>query len=98
MGLPYLLTRKLGQQRAGLLMMANLAVSGREAERIGLVERCVAPGTVFDEALKIARDIAASAPATVRLLKTRLGLRRAELQAELEGNAAQQAADLQSED
>jgi enoyl-CoA hydratase/carnithine racemase len=98
MGLPYLLTRKVGASRAAFLMMGNVAVSGREAERLGLVERCVAAGTVFDEALKIAREIVASSPATVRLLKSRLGLRRADLQCELEANAAQQAKDLQTDD
>ena len=38
-------------------------------------------------------EIAASSPATVQLLKSRLGLRRADLQPELEANAAQQAKD-----
>src|SRR5215472_17356120 len=98
MGIPYLLTRKVGANRAAFLMMGNLAVSGREAERLGLVERCVAAGSVFDEALKVAREIAASSPATVQLLKSRLGLRRADLQSELEANAAQQAKDLQSDE
>lgn len=98
MGIPYLLARKIGANRAAFLMMPNLAVSGREAERLGLVERCVAAGTVFDEALNIAREIAASSATTVRLLKSRLGLRRADLQGELEANAAQQAKDLQTDD
>ena len=98
MGIPYLLARKVGANRAAFLMMPNLAISGREAERLGLVERCVAAGTVFDEALNVAREITASSSATVRLLKSRLGLRRADLQAELEANAAQQAKDLQTED
>ena len=64
MGLPYLLTRKVGEGRASMLLMASLAISGPEAERIGLIERCVHAGAVFDEALKIARDIAASEPGT----------------------------------
>jgi enoyl-CoA hydratase/carnithine racemase len=98
MGLPYLLTRKVGASRAAFLMMPNLAVSGREAERLGLVERCFSKGTVFDEALKIARQITESSPETVRLLKSRLGLRRVDLQSELEANAAQQAKDLQTDE
>ena len=98
MGLPYLLARKIGASPAALLMMPNLAVSGREAERLGLVDRCVAAGTVFDEALKVARGITESSPETVRLLKSRLGLRRAELQSELEANAEQQAKDLQTDE
>jgi enoyl-CoA hydratase/carnithine racemase len=93
MGLPWLLARKVGASRAALLTMSNLAVSGREAERLGLVERCVPPGQAFDEALRVARDIAASGPETVRLLKKNLGLQRGELQAELECNALRQARD-----
>jgi 2-(1,2-epoxy-1,2-dihydrophenyl)acetyl-CoA isomerase len=98
MGLPWLLARKVGASRAALLTMSNLAVSGREAERLGLVERCVPAGQAFDEALRVARDIAASAPETVRLLKKNLGLQRGELQAELERNAAQQARDFRTDE
>lgn len=76
--------------------MSNLAVSGREAERLGLVERCVPAGQVLDEALRLARDIVKSGSATVRLLKKNLGLKRNELQAELERNALQQAKDFQT--
>lgn len=98
MGLPWLIARKIGASRAALLTMSNLAVSGREAERLGLVERCVLAGQVFDQALRVARDIAKSGPATVRLLKKNLGLKLNELQAELERNALQQAKDFQTED
>jgi enoyl-CoA hydratase/carnithine racemase len=63
-----------------------------------LVERCVAPGKVFDEALKVARDIAASEPSTVRRLKANLRFQRAELQPELERNALQQAKDFQTDE
>ncbi len=98
MGLPWLLARKVGASRAALLTMSNLAVSGREAERLGLVERCVPAGQAFDEALRVARDIAASGPETVRLLKKNLGLQRGELQAELERNAAQQARDFRTDE
>jgi len=96
MGLPWLLARKVGASRAALLTMSNLAVSGREAERLGLVERCVPAGQAFDEAMRVARDIAASGPETVRLLKRNLGLHRGELEAELERNATQQARDFRT--
>jgi 2-(1,2-epoxy-1,2-dihydrophenyl)acetyl-CoA isomerase len=98
MGLPWLIARKIGASRAALLTMSNLAVSGREAERLGLVERCVPAGQVFGAALRVARDIAKSGSATVRLLKKNLGLKRKELQAELEHNALQQAKDFQTKD
>ena len=98
MGLPWLLVRKVCASRAALLTMSNLAVSGRDAERLGLVERCVPAGQAFDEALRVARDIAASGSETVRLLKKNLGLQRGELQAELERNALQQAKDFRTDD
>jgi 2-(1,2-epoxy-1,2-dihydrophenyl)acetyl-CoA isomerase len=98
MGLPWLIARKVGASRAALLTMSNLAVSGREAERLGLVERCVPAGQVFDEALRVARDIGKSGSGTVRLLKKNLGLKRNEIQAEFERNALQQAKDFQTED
>src|ERR1700733_16109794 len=69
MALPTLLTRKVGPYRASLLTMANEIVTGREAEQIGLVERCVPAGAAYEEALKTARAIGASAPSIVRLLK-----------------------------
>ena len=56
MGLPYLLARKVGKQRAGLLMMANLAVSGREAERIGLVSLCVPRAELISAVAKYLSD------------------------------------------
>jgi enoyl-CoA hydratase len=98
MGLPWLLARKVGASRAALLTMSNLAVSGREAERLGLVERCVPAGQAFGETLRIARDIAASGPERVRLLKKNLGLQRGELRAELERNAVQQAKDFRTDE
>ena len=55
MALPTLLTRKVGHSRASLLTMANEIVTGRQAERIGLVERCVPAGGAHEEALKAAR-------------------------------------------
>jgi enoyl-CoA hydratase/carnithine racemase len=98
MALPWLLARKVGASRAALLTMSNLAVSGREAERLGLVDRCVPAGQAFDAALRIARDIAASGPVQVKLLKQNLGLHHGDLQAELERNAVQKARDFQTDE
>ncbi len=78
--------------------MANEAISGREAERLGVVERCFPAGTAYDEALKAARAIAASAPSVVRLLKKNFGIKKSELVAELEANAAQQAIDFNTDE
>ena len=98
MALPTLLTRKIGPYRASLITMANEIITGREAERIGLVERCVPAGAAYEEALKTARAIGASAPSVVRLLKRNLGIKRTDLTSELETNAEQQARDFQTDE
>lgn len=98
MALPALLTRKIGPHQAMRLAAANEAVSGHEAERIGLVERCVPTGQAYDEALKTAGAIVASAPSVVRLLKKNIGLKKDELIHELEINASQQARDFLSDE
>lgn len=98
MALPTLLTRKVGPYRASLLTMANEIITGREAERIGLVERCVRPGAAYEQAVRTARAIAASAPSVVKLLKRNLGIKQIDLTAELEMNAEQQARDFQPDE
>jgi enoyl-CoA hydratase/carnithine racemase len=98
MGLPTLLTREIGPYRRSLITMTNEIVSGREAERIGLVERCVPAGAAYEEALKTARDIGASSSSVVRVLKRNLGTKRTDLTSELEMNAQQQARDFQTDD
>jgi enoyl-CoA hydratase/carnithine racemase len=98
MALLTLLTRKVGPYRASLLTMANEIVTGPEAQRIGLVERCVPVGAAYEEALKTARAIGASAPSVVRLLKRNLGIKKTDLIAELEMNAGQQARDFQTDE
>jgi enoyl-CoA hydratase/carnithine racemase len=96
MALASLLARKVGPGRTALLAVAGEIVNGREAERLGLVERCVPAGKAYDEALRIARQVATAAPSTVRLLKKNFGLKKSDLAADLEQNAAQQAKDLQT--
>jgi 2-(1,2-epoxy-1,2-dihydrophenyl)acetyl-CoA isomerase len=98
MAMPTLLTRKVGPYRATLLTMANEVITGGEAERIGLVERCVPAGAAYEEALKTARAIGASAPSVVRLLKKNLGIKKTDLTSELEMNAGQQARDFQTDE
>jgi enoyl-CoA hydratase/carnithine racemase len=98
MALPTLLARKVGPYRASLLTMTNEIISGREAERIGLVERCVRAGGAYEEAVRTARAIAASASSVVKLLKRNLGLKKTDITAELEMNAEQQARDFQTDD
>src|SRR5271170_6550414 len=98
MALPTLLVRKVGPYRASLLTMANEIVTGREAERIGLVERCVPTGAAYEHAVRTARAIAASAPSVVRLLKRNLGIKKTDIDTELEMNARQQARDFQTDE
>lgn len=98
MALPGLLIRKVGRNVAALVAIAGEAVNGREAERLGLVERCVPAGKAFDEALRIARSIAAAGPETVRLLKKNIGLKKEDLAADLEANALQQGDDFLTEE
>jgi enoyl-CoA hydratase/carnithine racemase len=98
MALPTLLARKVGSYRASLLTMANEIITGREAERIGLVERCLPAGAAYEEALKTARAIDASAPSVVRLLKRNLGIKKTDLTSELEMNAEQQARDFRTDE
>jgi enoyl-CoA hydratase/carnithine racemase len=98
MALPTLLVRKVGPNRASLLMMTNEMLSGREAERIGLVERCFAAGAAYEQAVRTARAIAASAPSVVNLLKRNLGIKKTDIAAELEMSAEQQAKDFQTDE
>jgi len=98
MALPTLLARKVGPYRASLLTMTNELVSGREAERIGLVERCVSAGEAYEQAVTTARAIAASASSVVKLLKRNLGIKKTDIDAELEMNAQQQARDFQTDE
>jgi enoyl-CoA hydratase/carnithine racemase len=98
MALLPMLVRKVGDQQTALLTMAGEAISGRQAERIGLVARCVGAGEAFEEALKVAREISSAAPAVVRALKKSLRIKRVDLLLELEANAARQAKDFQSDE
>lgn len=98
MALPTLLARKVGPYRASLLTMTNETIGGREAERMGLVERCVPAGAAYEQAVRTARAIAASAPSVVKLLKKNLGIKKTDITAELERNAEQQARDFQTDE
>lgn len=57
-GVSWILTRVLGPARANDLILTNRRLDGIEAERLGLVSRVVEPGTVYEEALRLARSLA----------------------------------------
>jgi enoyl-CoA hydratase len=55
--------------KAKYYLMTSDALSGEEAERIGLVSRCVDDAVLQDEALAVARKLAAGAPSAIRWTK-----------------------------
>lgn len=64
------LSRNVPRKRAMEMLLLGEAVSASEALRHGLVNRVVAPGKVLDEAVEMARIIAAKSKATVAVGKT----------------------------
>lgn len=71
-GASWALPRLVGVQRAMDLAMSGRAVGGREAERIGLVARCVEDDRLLDEAMALARQLAAMPPQALGAIKQRM--------------------------
>lgn len=71
-GLAYLLPRVVGAQRAAELLLTARAVSGEEAERIGLALRCVEDEDLAAAAIGLSAAIAANAPLDIWLTKQSL--------------------------
>jgi enoyl-CoA hydratase len=63
------LTRAVGKARAMELVLTGRMMTAYEAERAGLVNRVVPAEVLRDEALALAREIAAKPPLSVRLAK-----------------------------
>jgi len=63
------LTRAIGKARAMDLILTGRTIGAVEAERIGLVSRVVAPDRTLDEAIELAKRIAAQAPVAVLAAK-----------------------------
>ena len=63
------LSRNVSRKRAMEMLLLGERLSAEEAERHGLVNRVVPPERVLDEALAMARIIAAKSPATVAIGK-----------------------------
>ena len=91
MAMSYLVPRIVRAQQAAVLMVAGAPFSGREAVEYGFVARSVSKGAVHEEALKLARQIAANVPESVRALTQTLRIKRSELQPVLESDAVRQA-------
>ena len=91
MAMSYLVPKLVGAQQAALLMVVGAPFSGKEAAEWGFVTKSVPNGAVHDEALKIARQIAANVDGVTRPLTQALRVRRSELQPVLESDATRQA-------
>jgi enoyl-CoA hydratase/carnithine racemase len=72
------LSRNISRKRAMEMLLLGEALSAADAQTFGLVNRVVAPGKVMDEALAMARIIAAKSKATVAIGKAAF-YRQAEL-------------------
>ncbi len=60
------LTRNIPRKNAMHMLLTGEPVTAAEAARLGLVNRTVAAGTEYDEAVKLARVIASKSTATVK--------------------------------
>lgn len=58
-----------GLSKAKYYLLLNEPLSGEEAERIGLVSRCVEDGAVYAEALQIAQKLTQGSPSAIRFTK-----------------------------
>lgn len=64
------LARLVGKGMAKYMIMTAEMISAAEAYRIGLVEKVAAPEELMDEAVKVAKTIAAKAPIAIATAKT----------------------------
>ena len=63
------LSRNIARKHAMEMLLTGDLISADEAQRIGLLNRVVEPGTERDEALKLARQIASKSALTVKIGK-----------------------------
>lgn len=63
------LPRLIGRGSAGLVLYSGRILDGNAAYDLGICDAVTEPGRVWDEALKLAGEIAAKAPAATRAIK-----------------------------
>jgi enoyl-CoA hydratase/carnithine racemase len=63
------LSRNVSRKHAMEMLLTGDLISAQEAQRIGLINRVVAPGAERDEALRLARQIASKSALTVKIGK-----------------------------
>jgi enoyl-CoA hydratase len=59
----------VGPSQARLLMYTGMRIDSAEALRIGLVDRVIADGKLWDETFEIARTISGNAPLSIKASK-----------------------------
>jgi enoyl-CoA hydratase/carnithine racemase len=69
MAVTHMLPRLIGLPRANELLLTGRLVGGARAARLGIMNYAEEPTEVMPRALKLAREIAACAPAVVRMMK-----------------------------
>ena len=72
MAVSYFLPRVAGLPRAAELLFTGRLFDGAEAAQMGIANYAAAPGEVLGKARSLAQDIAACAPAAVRMMKRSL--------------------------
>lgn len=68
-GLAWRLTQQLGRHQASSLLLRGSRLTAEEAHRVGLVTDIAEPGSVIDEAIVVAREVADADPGAVELTK-----------------------------
>ena len=99
MGATWTLPRQVGPAAAAELLYSSRLVSGDEALRLGLANRCLATAEVVPAARELAAQIAVCSPAAVQGVKRALDRSlHASLEDQLSFEASEQAVCFESED